>query len=328
MKRPRLFVEPFCGSAAVSLALVGGRNLKPPIAYMGSKRGYSSTILAAMGLRSGLGTDALILNDAGPWGLVWACLMAPGGADAVATTIRGWADEDPAALFARLKAEAPKDFIGTGEIEDVARWMMLGVWSYRQGDPTTCGNGTLPQDTGGITRRSTAVAVAVAVVARWLVLAGLAYRLGFPESGYATMSKSRTIDQRDVSRDVTKISGIHCRSVAVHHADAASIPIPADASGAVVYLDPPYVGTTAYQADCPRADVLALARRWSDAGAVVAVSEACPLADDLGSGWDAIKLNSERRGQSRTFSKQQAEWLTLNRPPMYRPAIQQAMFAV
>lgn len=57
--------------------------------------------------------------------------------------------------------------------------------------------------------------------------------------------------------------------------------------GATVYHDPPYLGCPRYAELLPRADVLALAQRWADAGCRVAVSEAEPLPID---GWTARQL--------------------------------------
>jgi hypothetical protein len=101
IKIPRLFIEPFCGSAAVSLVLAGGVNARAPISYMGSKRGYARVILGILGLRPGAGADTIWLNDAGPWGAVWATLTQPGGAAAVAEILMSWKDEDPRALWDR-----------------------------------------------------------------------------------------------------------------------------------------------------------------------------------------------------------------------------------
>jgi hypothetical protein len=80
------------------------------------------------------------------------------------------------------------------------------------------------------------------------------------------------------------------------------------------YLDPPYVGATGYGWDMPRAEVLALARRWADAGAVVAVSEAEPLALE---GWHHLELTREGG---------KPEWLTLSRAPARLPARQASLF--
>jgi hypothetical protein len=104
--------------------------------------------------------------------------------------------------------------------------------------------------------------------------------------------------------------------VRVFPTSALAVPVPDDCEGTIAYVDPPYSGCTGYAHDLPRADVLDLARRWSDAGAVVVVSEAVPL--DL-PGWFHVRIDGERKGQKRTFSKQQAEYLTLNREPVWRP---------
>jgi hypothetical protein len=63
-----------------------------------------------------------------------------------------------------------------------------------------------------------------------------------------------------------------------------------------------------------------LARGYSERGATVAISEAADLSGDLGAGWCGVEIGHERRGAKRTFSKQQSEWLTLNREPQHRPA--------
>lgn len=79
------------------------------------------------------------------------------------------------------------------------------------------------------------------------------------------------------------------------------------------YLDPPYVGATGYGWDMPRAEVLALARRWADAGAVVAISEAEPLELD---GWHHLELTQGKK----------PEWLTVSRPPVRLPERQGVLF--
>ena len=89
-------------------------------------------------------------------------------------------------------------------------------------------------------------------------------------------------------------------------------------------FDPPYQGTTGYAAKMPRSVVLEVAQRWSDAGAVVCVSEAVPLPLD---GWHHVEITDARRGQRRTFSRQQREWLTMNREPVEVPVTQGDMFA-
>jgi hypothetical protein len=92
--------------------------------------------------------------------------------------------------------------------------------------------------------------------------------------------------------------------------------------GTVAYMDPPYVNTTGYGHDLPRSEVVALARRWSAAGAMVAISEAEPIGDLVAEGWHAVRIDGERKGQARTFSKQKDEWLTLSNAPTWTPTTQ------
>ena len=65
--------------------------------------------------------------------------------------------------------------------------------------------------------------------------------------------------------------------------------------------------------------VVALARRWEAAGATVCISEAEPIPELVADGWHAVDITHTRKGQRRTFSKQQAEWLTMSRPPAWTP---------
>jgi hypothetical protein len=73
---------------------------------------------------------------------------------------------------------------------------------------------------------------------------------------------------------------------------------------AVLYLDPPYQGTSCgYAMDLPRADVVALARAWPR----TIISEAEPL--DI-PGARHLQLSAPTGG-GRTASRQQVEWLTI-----------------
>jgi hypothetical protein len=158
---------------------------------------------------------------------------------------------------------------------EVARWMTLWPWCYRQGDWTS-GGPVLPGD-----RRQDTTATATATKR-----AGM----GLP----ATI----TPDGRAIE------------------------PGPDLPPGTVAYMDPPYVGTKGYGHDLPRSEVVALARRWAAAGAMVAISEAEPIADLVAEGWHAVRIDGERKGQKRTFSRQQAEWLTLSNAPTWTPTTQ------
>jgi hypothetical protein len=105
---------------------------------------------------------------------------------------------------------------------------------------------------------------------------------------------------------------------------AAWMGTPGDLEDCVVYMDPPYAGTTGYAATLSRDQVVRHARAYAEIGAVVAISEAEVVIAE----WDAVEITGGRRGQKRTFSKQQAEWLTMNREPAHRVAVQAGLFAV
>jgi hypothetical protein len=107
--------------------------------------------------------------------------------------------------------------------------------------------------------------------------------------------------------------------------DARAVDPPQLPPGSVVYIDPPYVNTTGYAHDLGRDAVCEIAERWASAGAWVVISEAEPLAE---LGWHQVEITGERAGQKRRFSKKQREYLTMNRPPAWRPSIQSALFSV
>ena len=96
--------------------------------------------------------------------------------------------------------------------------------------------------------------------------------------------------------------------------------------GTVVYMDPPYRNTTGYGNDLPRSEVVALARRWAEAGARVYISEAEPIGALIADGWHEVEITSQRIGQKRTFSKQQREFATCSHPPAWKPAEQADLF--
>jgi hypothetical protein len=377
MTRPRLFVELCCGSAAVTLKLLGGRHAVPPISYMGSKRGYAVAILGAMGLRSGIGADSVLLCDAGPWAHVWAVLADPGRCAEVAAILRGWADEDPRKLWERLRDEhkgtwaewtaertaaylqinasnrlmnvdrnASGEWKNTGQggttfggcdfataasdvagrVESSAAWLTVNAWSgggrvsmYQgPGRPSSvhAPGAAVCIEREGIAKRCDSVAA-------WIVTGAWCYRQGDQSSGGPILPGERRQDTTATATATAKASSA-AAGCQVVSGMAEDIDPPADCSGVYVYMDPDYQGTTGYSATMPRETVLSTARKWSDAGAVVCVSEAVPLPLD---GWHHVEITGARVGQKRVFSKQQREWLTMNREPAYVPATQREMFA-
>jgi hypothetical protein len=100
------------------------------------------------------------------------------------------------------------------------------------------------------------------------------------------------------------------------HDDATTAPIPDPLpEGTLVFIDPPYVGTTGYAHDLDRPAVVRLAQQWAAAGARVMISEAVPIEALVACGWHAVEVSAMRVGQKRTFSKQQREWVTTSFEP-------------
>jgi hypothetical protein len=278
-----LFVELCAGTAALSVRLQGGKYARPPVSRMGSKVGYADCILRIMGLRPGQGAAQYLWcePDAGVR-LLLEAYRDHELALAAADIIRGWADEEPRALWERLKAEGPVKHIGPRE---VARWCTLQRWMYA--------NAPIGHD-------------------------GIKWINSRSEGGF-------TFGANNFGTTETTANGFENLPVhpATIHPDALQVDPQQLPPGCVVYIDPPYEGTTGYADDLPRAQVLALAMQWAQAGAAVYISEAVPL--DL-PGWHHIDIAGERKGQKRTFSKQQREVITCNVPPAWVPAVQGVLF--
>ena len=274
MSKVGTFVELCAGLASVSLMLQGGKYARPPVSRMGSKTGYALALLRVMGLRPGQGAEHYLWcePDAGCRALLHAYTDREVMREAAAI-IRSWKDEEPRALWERLRAEGPIR---------LAEWCGLqggcyGGFPISEKPPTPDYN-------------------------RW---PGGKHPGDWPQSTAAALSATPT-------------------SVATVAPDARTVePIP----GAVAFCDPPYVNTTGYGNDLPRAEVIELARRWADAGARVYISEAEALPALMADGWHSVEITSQRIGQKRTFSKQQREWVTCSHEPAWRPAEQVGLFA-
>lgn len=328
-----------CGrSLAVALRLVGGPHANPPISSMGSKRGYARAILGVLGLREGQGCDEVWMADPSEWGAVWPALASPRAAE-VAAILRSWKDREPRELWEECRAK------GWGELKtagEVASWAWFTGHSDSSKPPrlaAPCANPDGNADGSWKAPPRDWLASHVEAVARWLACGQYAYRTGEPESGFCP---AKTLPQ-----PVTKtchgsgpltlqavIENIQPRGWPVtlrcHHGSCLDVPVPQDARGFVVYFDGSYkhpdgTPTTGYTENIYAEDAREYLLAWSTAGAVVAVSDARPL-DQLFPGWKTLRIDTERMGQKRTFSKQSAEWLTLNREPAWRPSIQIGLF--
>jgi hypothetical protein len=277
-----LFVELCAGTAALSLRLHAGRNARPPVSRMGAKTGYADVILRCLGLRPGQGhTDGTRYLWCEPDAGVRLLLHAYTDrelATAAADIIRGWKDEDPRALWERLRAEGPATCPDGLTAREVARWQVVigSMWVHKQDGRAMSG---------------------------WMWCA----------------------DKPRAPEHIARMDTLPTLPAAIHP-DARALDLPTLPPGTVAYMDPPYLDTTGYAHDLGRDEVVKLARRWADAGALVCISEAEPIGALVGDGWHQVEVTGERKGQRRTFSKQQREWLTVNRPPEWVPSVQAPLF--
>ena len=347
-----LFVELCAGLASVSLMLEGGKYARPPVSRLGNKHGYALALLRIMGLRPGQGADRYLWCEPDPG--CRALLHAYTDREVMqeaARIIRSWKDEEPRALWERLRAEGP---IRVGEAREVARYGLVRSWGHGSGCEFTqrayWGPGHVPPSKSpgwvpsltlrGLEGRMERPTLPATVtpdartvdpreVARWGVVHGRAWKSdpahGFMERRMPDSPGKQGGDFR-YPEDRPASEMTECPTLpATVTPDARAIE-PADLPpGTVCYADPPYLNTTGYGNDLPREDVVMLARRWRDAGARVYISEAEPLPSLVADGWHAVEITSQRKGQKRTFGGTR-EWVTCSHEPAWRPAEQVGLF--
>lgn len=350
-----LFIELCAGTAALSLRLHHPR-ARPPVSRMGAKTGYADVILRVLGLRPG-GQAAHYLwaePDAGVR-LLLEAYRSRALAIAAADIIRGWKDEDPRALWERLQAEGPAQCPPVDAWE-VARWTIGQQWTHAgrpcfasyddvkaEGRVFTDSHGNQghwkPQTPGKVATRVTDTPTLAATitddarkvdpreVARWSWLLTRSVGNKGPHAGYMPGNSEDGSGRWVNTQSGTAAKWTHAPTLPATIADdARAIDPPQLPAGTVAYMDPPYLNTTGYAHDLGRPEVIRLAERLQAAGAQVCISEAEPIPELLAAGWHAVEITGERKGQKRTFSKQQREWLTLSHAPAWKPSVQVTLF--
>jgi hypothetical protein len=298
-------VEAFAGSLALSAWATGASSL---IGYMGGKRSLASAIADAVGLKRG-DVEHVYCADAGPWGDFWAHFSEHGLAVAEHFDARAregltmpelWREEvqhppheAPALRLAQFLTLQSRTASATPIWWDGARWVMPSghAREHRFFDASQRG------------RHS------VAVVGR-----------GIQQRGTGAGRRTGIVNPHTLASRTRALHGAIAHRLTAHHGDTFELltRFPADLTGWVVYLDPPYVGCTPYAAACSRALVLELARAYDARGAIVVISEGEPMPLE---GWHTVDL-APARAVKRWTTKQRGEWLTMNRPPAKRPAAQ------
>ena len=362
-----LFVELCAGTAALSLRLHRD-GARPPVSRQGAKTGYADAILRILGLTPGQRAAAYLWCEPDPGvRLLLHAYRDAALARAAAAIIRGWAAEDPRALWERLRAEGPPRLPeGAVEAGEVARVIQIlasnelinVAWNDVEGRWKNTGNGgtTFGGPIGYGADRSPAKLDALPVlpavvapdarevdpreVARWARIVTSNRLIPVHHDGVKWCNSARNTAGVSTKGGLSFGGDDFCTPIealadgfgaspslpALIHPDARTIDPPALPPGTVVYLDGPYENTTPYAHLLPRAEQVTLARRWAAAGATVAISEAEPIPELVAEGWYSVDITNQRAGQKRTFSKQQHEHVTLNRPPAWVPPVQGRLF--
>jgi len=267
-------IEPCCGSAAFSLHLLGARRAIVP--YQGSKWKFRADLRAQAEALGFVGVpDRLVLTDPGPWGTAIGVVLDAQRRPRLRARLAELAAQDPATVYARLHGGCPP----TDAVAFSAEFLFLQRLAFS--------------------------GKAAGAAPRWA-------SPGFNKtSAYGVAATERFGAVRPmVPSLIGVLEGFDQQLATSVHVDARRAPadVPSAVAGpTLVYLDPPYVGATAYpDGAMTRAQVAELASAWLAAGATVMISEqhALELA-----GWQRDQIYAGRKDTS-PFRGKQPEWLT------------------
>ena len=313
-------IEVCAGSAAVTLAAVGG---KLPLYYRGGKRRHARQILTVLqelaASRGAGGFTSFTLNEPGMFGTFWAVVRQTPFRKALVAELR--------ALHKEVQGRTAREFwqalvaapVPCGIVQRVAVWVALQRHSYGarpvelaleesvtgawKPDQRWRASGFLGAAADRGAQREAALAAGNQGALRWA------------KSSPTLADLADAIDALPRALLRPQDGG----ALHVLRADARRLHLLLADVPSVVFIDPPYVGTSCgYAAEFSRADVLVCAQIFVARGYPVAVSEAEPLAA-IGSGTCEHRQLAGPTGGGRTASRQQAEWLTIYRPARSRP---------
>ena len=265
-------IEPFAGTGAVTAGLMGAPASLVP--YQGSKWKYRKAIADVFMSCGFWGVpSSATLIDAGPWGSTRSAVWGH-AADVALSVERIDASGTPEDVYARLSgASAPDD-----PIEFAAEHLWLQRLSF-SGKAIGLRDGKWRAHGLNITSAH-----------------GVPASLSFGEVKPLVPALVRALRVLPQGRVVGAC------------ADASSA-IDEAGAGDVVYMDPPYAGTTGYSQGMSRDEVLSLASDAADTGARVVVSEAEPLPL---AGWAHVQLQTRTQRMHAKSRKVATEWLTVS----------------
>lgn len=263
MKKGRYALyEPFCGSAALTMHLLGSRRQILP--YQGSKWKIRRELTAVLHELGHLDPWAIHLNDQGPWGLAFQVLHRPVFLEALIATLEAWCAADPEELYRSLHGAK----LQSNLVLDAAAFLFLQRLSY------------------------SGKAVSVDKEGRWK-------SPGFNKtSAYGTPATARFSEVKPMLPSLVRclkenLRGMHwpADNVVMSQENALDCnPFRGESPAhlpRVAYLDPPYQGTTGYpHTDSLSVDqVVALAISLKEQGFRVLLSESESLEPLLELGW-------------------------------------------
>jgi hypothetical protein len=272
-------VETCAGSAALTLHLLGAR--RPLLPYQGTKWRFRHSLAEharALGFEGP--PERVVLTDPGPWGRTLGVVLDTAQREALIEALEANAVRDPREVYDETHG-AP---VPTDAVAFAAEFLFLQRLSFS-------GKAVGTRD------------------GRWC-------SPGFnPSSAYGLPGTERFGEVKPMLPSLIRVlRSYDLAPAAVSVRPEPAAPPDAPCRATLVYLDPPYVDSTAYpDGQMTRDEVVALASAWREAGAAVMVSEQQGL--DL-PGWERAQLYAGRDDTS-PFRGKQPEWVTFAGP---RPA--------
>jgi len=269
-------VETCCGSAALTFHLLGAAGLL--VSYQGGKWRYRKSLQKQAEAMGFMGQpDRVILTDPGPFGVAVSVILDSFQRTRVVEKLRELAREDPKAVYGKLN----KAVVPWGAVDYTAQFLFLQQLSW--------GNKAVSGLDG-----------------KWRS-PGLSKTGAYGNPATATLKAARP----KITAFIDKLESLQLAQCSVEsHQTVARLPTGQVDRRTLVYIDPPYAGTTGYpDGKISRAQTIDLATAWRDAGASVMISEACPLEIP---GWESIEISKGQDGGP-LFKRKGPEWLTLAR---------------
>ncbi len=278
----------------------------PPVTRMGGKRGVADHVLQLLGVWP----QVWLMVDADPAIVEFWQAAFGGWLPAVAEIIRA-APCDGEELWKFWKDEP----VPRHPLERVARWIVLQKGNFNL-KPLSWGEKW--EGVAGFSTESRSKhgnwATAVSVDKEKIASGAEAFWTGL--AGYASLSDlavEKGFTGRFTKDGTTKkLDGFTAGHGSAMLLDLATSS-PVFRAEDLVTIDPPYRGTTGYGPDLTRERVVEIALEAHECGCRVLVHEVEPVI--TGSPWLAVELERRVGKNQRTWSKQRAEWATLNREP-------------